>query len=64
MKIFWESVYNFDKKGSRGCAFDVLPFLRVFPPLRYGGYTQKKWTFHFGWIFWTVIFHLFKEPSK
>lgn len=58
MQFTIDSHHNFNKKELRGCNFEVLPFIRLFPPKKMKGY-GRGWTIHFGWAFWTVIIHQF-----
>lgn len=61
-RLTFEASYNFNRAGLRGADFNVLPFLRLFPPQRFGGYPSVRgWTVHFGWLWWTVIVHQYRE---
>ena len=61
-RFTFEATYNFNKRGLRGAAFNVLPFLRLFPPAGWGGYSSTiGWTMHFGWLWWTCIVHQYRE---
>jgi hypothetical protein len=70
MTVSYDFDNNFNKRALRGCDFDVLPFLRVFPPAPIG-WARKKLTLHMGWLAWTLILHFhfranssLREPPK
>lgn len=63
MRVRLETVYNFNARDLRGCNFEVLPFLRVFPPGK-KNYRRQGWIFHFGWLYWTVMVFTYKAEAR